>query len=281
MSQASVTVVTGAARGMGRACARRLVAGGGTVVLADLSPAVLDAATELQRGAPADTEVRGVRCDLTDGDDVAALADTVRALGDLRSLVHAAGVSPTMGDWKLMFTVDLVATARVVDALRPLATASTAAVCFASSAGHQLPEPRDALLTSIVENPLAPDLLERLADAFFAATPDSGAAYSWAKRGVQLLVEREAAAWGGVGARICSVSPGIIDTPMGELEMANQPMMAVMIDHTPLHRQGRADEVASVVEFLLSDRAAYMTGCDILVDGGVVPTIRRMLAAQT
>jgi NAD(P)-dependent dehydrogenase (short-subunit alcohol dehydrogenase family) len=281
MSQPSVTVVTGAASGMGHACARRLVAGGGTVVLSDLNPAVSETAADLQRRAPAGTEVRGVRGDLTDGDDVAALADTVRALGELRSLVHAAGVSPTMGDWKLMFTVDLVATARVVDALRPLATASTAAVCFASSAGHQLPEPRDARLTSIVEDPLAPDLLERLADAFFAAAPDPGAAYSWAKRGVHLLVEREAAAWGGVGARICSVSPGIIATPMGELEMANQPMMAVMIDHTPLHRQGQADEVASVVEFLLSDGAAYMTGCDVLVDGGVVPTIRRLLAAQT
>jgi NAD(P)-dependent dehydrogenase (short-subunit alcohol dehydrogenase family) len=73
---------------------------------------------------------------------------------------------------------------------------------------------------------------------------------------------------------------GIIDTPMGRLEMDNQPMMPVMIEHTPLRRAGTAGEVASVVEFLLSDGAGYMTGCDMLIDGGVVPTIRRMLAAQ-
>ena len=68
---------------------------------------------------------------------------------------------------------------------------------------------------------------------------------------------------------------------MGELEMENQPMMPVMIEHTPLHRRGTPDEVASVVEFLLSDHAAYMTGCDVLVDGGVVPTLRRLRAGRS
>jgi NAD(P)-dependent dehydrogenase (short-subunit alcohol dehydrogenase family) len=75
------------------------------------------------------------------------------------------------------------------------------------------------------------------------------------------------------------VSPGIIDTPMGRQEMDKQPMMAVMVEHTPLRRQGTAGEVASVVEFLLSDGASYMTGCDVLVDGGVVPAIRRLMSS--
>ncbi|HEY1633388.1 MAG TPA: SDR family oxidoreductase [Acidimicrobiales bacterium] len=272
-----VSVVTGAASGMGYACAQRLVRRGGALIAVDLSPSLPDAAKALQADAPDGVEVRPLRCDLTDRSSVGELGREVESLGPLRSLAHAAGVSPTMGDWRHVFTVDLVATAMVIDILRPLATSATAAVCFASTAGHQLPEPRDERLTAIVEDPLAPDLLNRLAEAAFDEAPDSGTAYCWAKQGVLLLVEREAPAWSAVGARICSVSPGIIDTPMGRQEMEQQPMMSVMIEHTPLRRQGSPDEVASVVEFLLSDGAAYMTGCDVLVDGGMVPTMRRML----
>jgi NAD(P)-dependent dehydrogenase (short-subunit alcohol dehydrogenase family) len=275
-----VTVVTGAASGMGHACAQRLVQKNSVLVAADLSPRLPEVVEAIQRDAPDGGEVRAVRCDLTDPGEVADLARQVGSLGQLRSLVHAAGVSPTMGDWKLMITVDLVGTALVVDAFRPLASPSTAAVCIASMAGHQMSDPGDESLTPIIDDPLAPDLLSRLAEAAFNETPDASLGYSWAKRGVIRLVQREAAAWGAVGARICSLSPGIIDTPMGRLEMENQPMMPGMVEVTPLQRQGTADEIASVVEFLLSDGASYMTGCDVLVDGGVVPNIRRMLAAQ-
>jgi NAD(P)-dependent dehydrogenase (short-subunit alcohol dehydrogenase family) len=263
----TVGIATGAGRGMGLACAERLAGLVDTVLLVDRdAETVTTAAKTLSAGGAA---AEPFVLDVTDEDGLERLAAHAAGLGTLRAVVHAAGISPTMSDWRRILVVDLVGTALLARALRPLATAGTAMVCFASMApllGGGEPDP--AALAAL-DDPLDERFLDRLQDALGAAVEDSGAAYAWAKRGVQRFVRQEAVRLGPAGARICSVSPGIIDTPQGRQEAESHSSMATLGRQTPLGRRGSAQEVAAVVAFALSDEASFLTGVDLLVDGGV------------
>jgi NAD(P)-dependent dehydrogenase (short-subunit alcohol dehydrogenase family) len=270
----TVGIATGAGRGMGLECARRLVDIVDTVLLVDRDEAAVAAVADEMSASGADATVEPFAVDVTDRDGLDRLAARTAELGSLRAVAHAAGISPTMADWRRIFAVDLVGTALLAEVLRPLATAGTAMVCFASMApllGIAEPHPKaDAAL----DEPLDERLFERIHDALGPAVEDPGLAYAWAKRGVQRFVQQEAVRLGPVGARISSVSPGVIDTPQGRQEAESHPFMEVLVQRTPLGREGRPEELAAVVAFLLSDEASFLTGVDVLVDGGVCAALR-------
>jgi NAD(P)-dependent dehydrogenase (short-subunit alcohol dehydrogenase family) len=251
----SVGVVTGAASGMGRASLERLRGEVDQLVAVDVREPGLDGTV-------------GITCDVSDPSSVAALADRVRELGPFKYLVHAAGISPTMADARRILEVNLLGTVNLLDAFEPLVESGSAAVCFSSSSAYQFAlGPIDPEMQALVSNPRADGWLDDVASRI----DDSGMAYGWSKRGVQAVVADAAVRWGRKGARVNSVSPGLIETPMGKQEFAQQPIMQTMLDATPLGRLGQADELAAVVAFLLSDEASFVSGIDILADGGGLP----------
>lgn len=270
----TIGIVTGAASGIGAACARRAIGTVDVLLLVDLRADAITPVAESLSGPT--TRCEAIAMDVTDGAAVDRLAARAAELGMLRSVVHAAGISPTMAGWEQMLTVDLVGTALLIEALRPLATAGTAIVCIASMAAQLMASQADPAVDPVIDDPLGATFVADYRAALGEAGEDPGVAYGWAKRGVRRLVERNATSFGTSGARICSVSPGTIDTPMGLREFERQPQMKMLEDLTPLGRSGHADEIAAVVAFLLSDEAGFVTGIDVLVDGGVCAAIAQM-----
>jgi NAD(P)-dependent dehydrogenase (short-subunit alcohol dehydrogenase family) len=269
-----VAVVTGGGGDMGLACARRLGARGLRLCLAEFAPERLARArAELEK---AGHEVTGVPCDVSDPQAIGRLARTAAGLGEIGALVHTAGLSPTMADGRRIVEVNLIGTALLVEAFLPLARRGTAAVLIASQAGHFSRNARTPQLDALLDAPLRPGFLEALGQLH--PTYLGLAAYGVSKYGVLRLAIRESVRWGARGARIVSLSPGIIDTGMGRQEYAAQPLMKTLVERTPLGRQGTAQEIASAVDFLCSDDASFITGTDLLVDGGATEQVNAMFA---
>jgi NAD(P)-dependent dehydrogenase (short-subunit alcohol dehydrogenase family) len=263
-----VYVITGGAGGMGLACARAL-ATQGRLLLLDVHDGQLEQAraTLGSEGVAAET----LRCDVTSPEDVEAVADRICALGQFRSLIHTAGVSPEMADGHRVLDVDLGGSVRITDAVFPLVVPGSSAILVGSIAGCADLGPA---VEALLDDPLAAGFADAMEGAL-GRPIDSMTAYVLAKRGVARLVERLAAPWGAKGGRTVAVVPGLIDTPMGRLELERQPVMAAMIELTPVKRPGqplpgRPADIASAVAFLASDSAAFISGCDLRVDGGLI-----------
>jgi len=256
-----LAVVVGAG-GMGTAVAVRM-ASRYRLLLLDIDGAKAETVAERLRIEGCDAQAQ--TCDVTDPDDVVRLAASVGAAGGLGCLVHVAGLSPSLADYATIMRVNLLGVAQVAAALLPHAVKGSAAVLIASLAAHSF-RPSDEA-QAVLRDPLAPDLAERLA-ALLGDQATPAMAYTHSKFGMLMYARRQAPAWGARGARIVTLSPGLIATPQGELEFRNEGKQR-MFAASPLRREGTMQEIADAVEFLVSPRASFISGTDLLVDGGL------------
>ncbi|MCV7345568.1 SDR family oxidoreductase [Mycolicibacterium rhodesiae] len=274
-----VSVITGGAGGMGRATAR-IVGRDHTVVLCDVRKDRLD-------GAVAELESLGVsatpvHCDVTDRDAVARLFESAAAIGPIASVIHTAGVSPSMGDADYVMTTNAIGTLRVNEAFFASAGDGSAIVNVASMASHMLPDelvPAQHFDLAFTDEQRF--LTEMLAACDIAGEEmRSGLAYSVSKTFVRWYSSSQAERFNAKGLRIVSVSPGSVDTEMGLLEA--DAGAGAMVANAAVPRWGKAEEMAELFAFCASERATYLTGTDILNDGGVIASMRERarVAAQ-
>jgi NAD(P)-dependent dehydrogenase (short-subunit alcohol dehydrogenase family) len=211
--------------------------------------------------------------DVGSRESVEALAARAAELGDVRTVVHTAGVSPVQAPPEAIMRVDLLGTALVLEAFGAVVGEGGAGLVIASMAGHM-----GVQLTADQEGLLGAVPADQLLDLPFVrdAAAASATAYGFAKRANILRVRAAALAWGDRGARLNSISPGIVETPMGRQELAGPSgdTIRAMIGASPTRRAGTsAGDIAAAAAFLLGDGAAWITGADLLVDGGVVAAL--------
>ena len=266
----NVVVVIGAGS-IGQAIARR-VSAGKHVLLADLKQETADAAVEVLSDAGFETSTAVV--DMSARESVHALVQKACALGNVTGVIHAAGVSPSQASPATILKVDLYGCALVLEEFCNVIAEGGAGVVIASQSGHRLPalttEQNAALATTPTEALLALPMLQP------DQVQDSLHAYLLAKRGNSLRVMAEAVRWGKRGARVNTISPGIIFKPLArdELTCPRGDGYRRMIQLSAAKRGGTPDEVGTVGALLMGPDGGFITGSDFLMDGGVTASYR-------
>jgi NAD(P)-dependent dehydrogenase (short-subunit alcohol dehydrogenase family) len=256
---------------IGQAIARR-VSAGKQVLLADVRQENADAAAEILSNAG--FEVSTATVDVSSRESVHALVQTATTLGDVTGVIHAAGVSPSQASPAAILSVDLYGTALVLEEFGNVIAPGGAGVVIASQSGHRLgaltAEEDAALAMTPADELLALPMLQP------DQVKDSLHAYQLSKRGNALRVMAEAVRWGKREARVNTISPGIIFTPLAKDELTGPRGEGYrrMIELCPVGRGGTPDEVGTVGALLMGPEGAFITGSDFLMDGGVTAAYR-------
>ncbi|MCB7304045.1 SDR family oxidoreductase [Bariatricus massiliensis] len=259
-----VVILTGAGQ-IGMAIARR-TGYGKKILIGDKNPEHAQAIAKTMSDAGFDVEA--IEMDLSSRDSILNIIAKAKEFGDITALINAAGVSPSQAPVEAILNVDLYGTAVLLEEVGKVIKEGGVGVTISSQSGHRMPA-----LSAEVDAQLATTPTEELLNLEVLKPEnikDTLHAYQMAKRCNEKRVMAEAVKWGKKGARINSISPGIVVTPLAvdEFNGPRGDFYKNMFAKCPAGRPGTADEIANVAELLMSDKAAFITGADFLIDGG-------------
>lgn len=258
-------IITGATGGMGLDASKHF-SNKGHLLLLDVN---LEKLTKLKNELNSDVDV--MKFDITSSDDIDRVVEFVRAYGGFKYLLNFAGVSESMGNSELIYKINLIGLKNLNDSLYEYIGKGGVVINVASIAAHitpVIPDLDDVLLRFGDKNSLT-EILK--------ITETTSQAYGWSKLGVVMLTKKEASKWGDKSARIIAVSPGVIETPMVAKERKTNPeTIDKLVELSPVNRIGLPVDITNLIDFLISDNASFITGTEIVIDGGVTTVINTL-----
>lgn len=264
-----ICVVTGGGSGMGLETAK-IVGKEQMIILVGRTVSKLENALNELKGLG--IEACSYPCDASDIESVKKLAEYAKSQGEIKTVVHAAGVSPHMTSFESIFKINALGTINIDEVFGPLMSKDSCILNVASMAGHMLPEsnqPVELYKMALTD----PDAFIKAAVDMISKMPNdsqNGSAYTISKNFVIWYSKHEACKYGKQGVRVVSISPGTFSTPMGDVEGKEAADFAIM---GALGRVGDPVEIARMMAFMVSDQASYLTGVDILYDGGTIASM--------
>lgn len=265
-------LIMGAAGGMGAVAARLSAQQGNDLVLVDRPSNALDQLEHECRQLG--RSVAAYRFDITDADSVSHLINNLHNEPNINGCIYTIGVSPQMAPAETIINIDIVKTRELITVLKGVIAPGGALVAITSMSAYLCPP--NAELEACFRNPNCDVLMAGLRADHPSILDNPGLAYSYSKRALLQFVQQESMSWGKEGKRIVSIAPGLIATDMGNQEMAAVPDFEKRLAMVSAGRMGAPEEIAHTALFLLSEQASYITGCDILVDGGFIGNVQTL-----
>ena len=272
----NVCVVTGGGSGMGLESAK-LIGKDHMIILSGRTVSKLE--TAINELKSLGIEAVPFACDVSDRDSVKKLSEFAVSCGNVKTVVHSAGVSPHMTDGEKIFAINAIGTINVNEIFAEIMGENSCILNVASMSAYMVPDsqvPEQMFQLSLIDinsfNGAIGQMLSNIPDA-----QKTGLAYTFSKRFVVWYTAKMAVKYGRKGIRVVSISPGTFRTPMGEIEGEQAASFAL---NGALGRMGEPEEIAKMMAFMVSEGGSYLTGVDILYDGGTIAAFREMMAQK-